>query len=103
MLRLLFWPNVIALSVSLIADDPENTRPAKHVAAIKATTKNSFLIIDELLRDGFRPRGLLRDGANVVLRRKRVNEKGIGQSAKGESRMSSEIRKMIAALLGGAS
>ena len=76
MLRLLFWPNVIALAVSLIADDPENTRPAKHVAAIKATTKDSFLIIDETPSKWFPTRGLFGDGANVVLRRKRVNEKG---------------------------
>jgi hypothetical protein len=82
MLRLLFWPNVIALAVSLIADDPENTSPAKHVAAIKATTKDNFLIIDELLRNGFRPRGLPGDGANVILRRNRVNKKA--QRAKGK-------------------
>ena len=86
MLRLLFWAHVIALAVSLIADDPVNTRPAKHVAAIKATTKNSFLSIYELLRNGFGSRGSLRDGANVVLRRKRVNEKGKGERAQGKER-----------------
>jgi hypothetical protein len=50
--RLLFCAIVIALLVGT-AEDPANSNPAKNVAAIKVTTKDSFLIIDKLLRDDF--------------------------------------------------
>src|SRR2546421_7479857 len=71
--RLSFWLSVVALVLPLIADEPLNSRPAKHVAAIKATTKDSFLIIDELLRNGFDSGGCNGAERNVVRRRKRVN------------------------------
>jgi hypothetical protein len=43
--RLLFCAIVMALLVGT-AEDPAKSKPVKHVAAIKATPKDIFLIID---------------------------------------------------------
>ena len=50
--RLLFCAIVIALLVGT-AEDPANSKPAKNVAAIKVTTKDTLLSIDKLLRNDF--------------------------------------------------
>jgi hypothetical protein len=48
--RLSFCAIVIALLVGT-PEDPAKSKPAKNVAAIKVTTKDTFLSIDKLLRE----------------------------------------------------